>query len=78
MRAGGKLYLSVAIGTSGPAPREVSLWVTDGTPGRTGLVADITPLGSTVFFRAHSNTWGDALWAMRATVACPTQALQAR
>lgn len=92
--AGGKLYVSMAIGTSGPAPREVGLWVTDGTeagtrelsrglftgdenysplfdtgvgtllfsaddggtglepwvtdgtPGRTGLVADLSPLGA--------------------------------
>lgn len=137
VRAGGKLYLSVGIGTPGPAPREVSLWVTDGTaagtrelsrglstsdewasplfdtgagtllfstneggtglepwvtdgtPERTGLVADLSPLGgsspedftrvgSTVFFRAYSNAWGDALWAMPTNVACPTQELLAR
>ncbi|QDE94999.1 hypothetical protein BHS05_03485 [Myxococcus xanthus] len=137
VRAGGKLYLSVGIGTPGPAPREVSLWVTDGTAAgtrelsrglstsdewasplfdtgvgtllfstseggtglepwvtdgtheRTGLVADLSPLGgsgpedftrvgSTVFFRANSNTWGDALWAMPANMACPTQELHAR
>ncbi|NBD08802.1 hypothetical protein [Corallococcus silvisoli] len=29
--SGGKLYFSVAIGTSGPAPREVSLWASNGT-----------------------------------------------
>ncbi|ABF92971.1 putative lipoprotein [Myxococcus xanthus DK 1622] len=135
--AGGKLYVSMAIGTSGPAPREVGLWVTDGTeagtrelsrglftgdenysplfdtgagtllfsadggetglepwvtdgtPGRTGLVADLSPLGgsnpqsftrvgSTLFFRARSDTRGNALWAMPATVACPTQEVHAR
>ncbi|AEI62986.1 hypothetical protein [Corallococcus macrosporus] len=133
VRSGGKLYLSVGIGTTGPAPREVSLWatdgtaagtrelsrglstsdewasplvdtgagalvfstneggmglepwVTDGTPARTGLIADLSPtggsrpeaftrVGGTLFFRAYSNTWGDALWAMPATVACPNQA----
>ncbi len=135
--AGGRLYWSMGIGTPGPAPREVSLWstdgtasgtwelgrglntsderssplfntgagtllfsnsdgatglepwVTDGTPGRTGLVADLSPLGSsrpeaftrvgsTVFFRAYSNTRGDALWAMPANVTCPTREVDAR
>lgn len=33
--AGGKLYLSMAISTPGPAPRQVELWVTDGTAGGT-------------------------------------------
>nr|QLH55540.1 putative lipoprotein [Myxococcus virescens] len=137
VRSGGKLYLSVGIGTPGPAPREVSLWVTDGTAAgtrelsrglstsderssplydtgagtlvfstndggtglepwvtdgtldRTGLISDITPsggsrpeaftrVGGTLFFRAYSNTWGDALYAMPAAVTCPTQALQSR
>ncbi|WAM24277.1 hypothetical protein [Myxococcus sp. NMCA1] len=61
----------------------------DGTPGRTGLVADLSPLGgsnpqaftrvgSTLFFRARSDTRGDALWAMPVTVACPTQEVHAR
>ncbi|MFP2958535.1 hypothetical protein ACLEPN_11980 [Myxococcus sp. 1LA] len=137
VRSGGKLYMSVGIGTPGPAPREVSLWVTDGTavgtrelsrglwtsdewpsslfdtgagtlvfstseggtglepwvtdgtPERTGLIADISPtggshpeaftrVGGAIYFRANSNTWGDALWAMPAAVACPTQTLQSR
>ncbi|RKG66655.1 hypothetical protein D7V80_18930 [Corallococcus sp. CA054B] len=33
--SGGKLYLSVAISSPGPAPRQVGLWVTDGTAGGT-------------------------------------------
>ncbi|MBN9684220.1 MULTISPECIES: ELWxxDGT repeat protein [unclassified Corallococcus] len=33
--SGGKLYFSMAIGSPGPAPREVGLWVTDGTAGGT-------------------------------------------
>ncbi|WP_223644202.1 hypothetical protein [Corallococcus sp. EGB] len=33
--SGGKLYFSVAIGTSGPAPREVSLWASNGTAAGT-------------------------------------------
>lgn len=33
--SGGKLYLSMAIGSPGPAPRQVELWVTDGTAGGT-------------------------------------------
>ncbi|RKH20146.1 hypothetical protein D7X74_04935 [Corallococcus sp. CA047B] len=32
---GSKLYLSVAIGSPGPAPRRVDLWVTDGTAAGT-------------------------------------------
>ncbi|WP_250645742.1 hypothetical protein [Myxococcus xanthus] len=63
--------------------------MTDGTPGRTGLVADLSPLGgsnpqsftqvgSTLFFRARSDTRGDTLWAMPVTVACPTQEVHAR
>ncbi|RKI16273.1 hypothetical protein D7Y15_12270 [Corallococcus sp. AB030] len=37
--AGGKLYLSVAISSPGPAPRQVGLWVTDGTAGGTRQVS---------------------------------------
>ncbi|RKH58314.1 ELWxxDGT repeat protein [Corallococcus aberystwythensis] len=33
--SGGKLYLSMAISSPGPAPRQVGLWVTDGTAGGT-------------------------------------------
>nr|QLH55465.1 lipoprotein [Myxococcus fulvus] len=80
----GTLLFSNSDGMTGLEP-----WVTDGTPGRTGLVADLTPLGgsrpeaftrvgSTVFFRAYSNTRGDALWAMPANVTCRTQAVDAR
>ncbi|ABF91137.1 putative lipoprotein [Myxococcus xanthus DK 1622] len=35
--SGGKLYFSVAIGTSGPAPREVSLWALNGAAGTVQL-----------------------------------------
>ena len=33
--SGGKLYFSVAIGSSGPAPREVSLWASNGSAAGT-------------------------------------------
>jgi ELWxxDGT repeat protein len=36
--AGGKLFFTMAISTSGPAPRDVQLWVTDGTRAGTRLV----------------------------------------
>ncbi|MBZ4412371.1 hypothetical protein K8640_29530 [Myxococcus sp. XM-1-1-1] len=38
VRSGDTLYFSVAIGTSGPAPRRVWLWVTQGTAGTTRRV----------------------------------------
>ncbi|NVJ20888.1 hypothetical protein HUW62_06630 [Myxococcus sp. AM011] len=36
--SGGRLYFSMAIGGSGPAPRDVSLWATDGTTAGTQLL----------------------------------------
>ncbi|WPB74827.1 hypothetical protein KYC5002_38260 [Archangium violaceum] len=36
--AGSKLFFGVAISTSGPAPRDVQLWVTDGTGAGTKLL----------------------------------------
>jgi ELWxxDGT repeat protein len=36
--AGGKLFFGMGISTSGPAPRDVQLWVTDGTSAGTRLV----------------------------------------
>jgi ELWxxDGT repeat protein len=36
--AGGKLFFGMAISTSGPAPRDVQLWVTDGTGAGTKLL----------------------------------------
>jgi ELWxxDGT repeat protein len=36
--AGGKLFFGMGISTAGPAPRDVQLWVTDGTSAGTRLV----------------------------------------
>lgn len=36
--SGGRVYFTMAIGGSGPAPRDVSLWVTDGTVDGTHLL----------------------------------------
>lgn len=42
--AGNRIYFSVAISTSGPAPRDTQLWVTDGTKSGTRLL--VRPLST--------------------------------
>lgn len=42
--ADGRIYFSVAISTSGPAPRDTQLWVTDGTKAGTRLL--VRPLST--------------------------------
>jgi ELWxxDGT repeat protein len=126
--AGGKLYLSMAISSPGPSPRQVGLWVTDGTAGGTrqlsqrlttadeyssplfdtgsgtllfssgdgdqGLMPQVTNgtpagtgrvttpstggnrpeeftrVGNRIYFRAYSDVYGNALWAVPANVTC--------
>ncbi|WP_338865980.1 hypothetical protein [Myxococcus stipitatus] len=79
--AGGNLYLSVAIGApSGPAPREVALWVTDGTPQGTlelnrGLntsdetFPELFDTGrGTLVFSGSDDTTGQVVWVTDGTL----------
>ncbi|WP_244237994.1 hypothetical protein [Corallococcus terminator] len=79
--AGSKLYLSVAIGSTGPAPRKVDLWVTDGTAAGTLWLSDglstsdenWSPLfntgsGTLLFGKAGPND-GQEPWVTDGTVA---------
>ncbi|MCE9669916.1 hypothetical protein LY474_19135 [Myxococcus stipitatus] len=43
--SGGRLYFSMAIGSSGPAPQDVQLWATDGTASGTVLLHRPLSLG---------------------------------
>ncbi|MCY1035490.1 hypothetical protein OV207_28880 [Corallococcus sp. BB11-1] len=79
--AGSKLYLSVAIGSPGPAPRMVELWVTDGTAAgtlrlSTGLSTSDengSPLfntgSGTLLFGSRSPDDGQEPWVTDGTVA---------
>ncbi|QSQ17703.1 hypothetical protein [Myxococcus landrumensis] len=78
-RAGGKLYFSMAISSTGPAPREVSLWVTDGTADGTKRLHHPLSLGDeyfsplfaatngTVFFTASTDGLYPEPWFTRGT-----------
>ncbi|NTX04610.1 hypothetical protein [Myxococcus sp. CA040A] len=79
--SGGKLYFTVAIGGSGPAPRDVSLWVSDGTAAGTQLLHHPLDLSDesnsplfatgegTVFFSASQDGLYTEPWFTRGTPA---------
>ncbi|MCP3139552.1 ELWxxDGT repeat protein [Pyxidicoccus xibeiensis] len=79
--AGGRLYFELAIGSSGPVPRDTQLWVTDGTKAGTRLLR--RPLSRSdeygspivaadsglVFFASYDDTTGFEPWVTDGTVA---------
>ncbi|MFP2932709.1 ELWxxDGT repeat protein [Pyxidicoccus sp. 3LG] len=80
---GGRLFFELAIGSSGPAPRDTQLWVTDGTKAGTRLLrrplslsdeygSPIVAAGADsglVFFAAYDGTSGIEPWVTDGTVA---------
>lgn len=62
-RTGGKLYFSMAISSSGPAPRDVSLWVTDGTAAGTQLLHRPLSLGDEYFSPLFATTDGTVFFS---------------
>ncbi|AGC43133.1 putative lipoprotein [Myxococcus stipitatus DSM 14675] len=84
-RSGGKLYFSMAISDTGPAPRDVSLWVTDGTADGTKRLHHPLSLGDeyfsplfaatngTVFFTASTDGLYPEPWFTRGTLSTTGQ-----
>ncbi|KFE70060.1 hypothetical protein [Hyalangium minutum] len=80
-RTEGKIFFSIGIGSTGPAPRDTQLWVTDGTQGGTKLLrrplslsdeysSPIYALGSgLVFFSAYEPATGIEPWVSDGTAA---------
>ncbi|MFY0564954.1 ELWxxDGT repeat protein [Archangium lansingense] len=77
--AGSKLFFGLAIGSSGPAPRDVQLWVTDGTGSGTRLVhrplslsdefeSQLYTLDDRILFAASSEGAGLEPWVSDGTV----------
>ncbi|WP_224372585.1 ELWxxDGT repeat protein [Hyalangium versicolor] len=77
--AGGKLFLALGVYGSGPAPRDVQLWVTDGTGSGTKMLHHPLSLsdefGSTLFalddrilFSGWNDSTGLELWVSRGSV----------
>lgn len=76
-----RLYFELAIGSSGPGPRDTQLWVTDGTKSGTKLLhrplslsdeysSPIVAVDSgLVFFAAYDTTTGIEPWVTNGTVA---------
>jgi ELWxxDGT repeat protein len=79
-RTEGKIFFSIAIGSSGPAPRDTQLWVTDGTQRGTKLLRRplslsdeyASPLyavsSGLVFFSAYEPSAGIEPWVSDGTV----------
>ncbi|HYO58366.1 ELWxxDGT repeat protein [Archangium sp.] len=57
--AGGKLFFALAISSTGPAPRDVQLWVTDGTRSGTKLLH--RPLSLSDEFESQLHTLDDRI-----------------
>ena len=77
--AGSKLFFGLAIGSSGPAPRDVQLWVTDGTGSGTKLLhrplslsdefeSQLYTLDDRILFAASSEGTGLEPWVSDGTV----------
>ncbi|NVJ23883.1 hypothetical protein HUW62_21890 [Myxococcus sp. AM011] len=60
--SGDRLYFSVAIATLGPAPREVTLWVSDGTAEGTRALSNALSLGDEYSSPLFPTGAGDALF----------------
>ncbi|QRN95204.1 hypothetical protein JRI60_39995 [Archangium violaceum] len=78
--AGRKLFFAMAISSSGPAPRDAQLWVTDGTGSGTRLLhqplslfdefgTTLHTLDDRVLFSGADDTRGLELWVSDGTVA---------
>jgi ELWxxDGT repeat protein len=80
-RTEGKLFFSIVIGSSGPAPRDTQLWVTDGTAAGTKLLRRPLSLSDEydspvfavssglVFFSAYEASAGIEPWVSDGTTA---------
>ncbi|QSQ22953.1 hypothetical protein JY651_49020 [Pyxidicoccus parkwayensis] len=76
-----RIYFEYAIGSSGPAPRDTQLWVTDGTKAGTRMLHRPLSLSdeygspifaaesNLVFFAAYDSTTGIETWVTDGTVA---------
>lgn len=60
--SGDRLYFSVAIATLGPAPREVTLWVSDGTAAGTRALSNALSLGDEYYSPLFPTGAGGALF----------------
>jgi ELWxxDGT repeat protein len=78
-QASGKIFFTLAIGSSGPAPRDTQLWVTNGTRSGTKLLrrplslsdeysSPLLATGGLAFFAAYSPSVGIEPWVSDGTV----------